>query len=183
MNRSIDSRTCAAVHNRGLPVLAAVLALAVAPLAAQTSAPPPPVLAPAAPAKPEAPRTPPRSAIQLSPAERQAIDSVEARKDKAAAKVDEGLAPTADDIKPRSEPDNSTTRIQQVYTSNRVTEVIVTPAGQTHSYVMFNREGRQPYGTTQMNSGLSVPMFLRFEFGKPTPPTTPPPPPAPPPSR
>jgi hypothetical protein len=172
------------MRNRGTALLAAMLTLAAGPLAAQTTtAPPPPALTPAAAAKPAAPRSAPRSAIQLSPAERQAIDSAEANKDKAATKVDDGLAPTADDIKPRTEPDTSTTRIQQVYTSNRVTEVIVTPAGQTHSYVMYNREGRQPYGTTQVNSGLSVPMFLRFEFGKSTPPTSPPPPPASSPSR
>ena len=164
-------------------LLAVVLALVVSPLAAQTSAPPPPPLAAPAPAKPQPPRTAPRSAIQLSPAERQAIDTAEAKKDKSATQGDEGLAPTADDIKPRTEPDTSTTRIQQNYTSNRVSEVIVTPAGQTHSYVMYNREGRQPYGTTQVNSGLSVPMFLRIEFGKSTPPTSPPPPPTSSPSR
>ena len=51
--------------------------------------------------------------------------------------------------------------------SNRVSEVIVTPAGQSRSYVMHNREGQQPFSTTQMGSGgLSVPMFFRFEFGK-----------------
>jgi hypothetical protein len=70
--------------------------------------------------------------------------------------------------------------------SNRVSEVIVTPAGQSRSYVMSNREGQQPFGTTQMGpGGLSVPMFFRFEFGRTTPPpaTNPPSPPAPPPSR
>jgi hypothetical protein len=67
--------------------------------------------------------------------------------------------------------------------SNRVSEVIVTPAGRDRSYVMINREGQLPFGTTQMGSGgLSVPMFFRFEFGRTsTPPattTTTPPPPA-----
>ena len=124
------------------------------------------------------PGAPPRS-IQLSPSERAALDEAAERTDKAAAAADNGLAPTADDIKPRSDSGLNTTRIEQTRTSNRITEVIVTPAGQTHSYVMVNREFRMPYGTTQMNSGLSVPMFFRFEFGKPTPATNLPPPPSP----
>ncbi len=60
----------------------------------------------------------------------------------------------------------------------------MTPPGQSRSYVMQNREGQQPFGTTQMSSGLSVPMFFRFEFGRSSPPATnPPSPPAPSPSR
>ena len=165
-------------------LLFAALAMLCAGVAAQTTgAPPPPSMAPAAPVKPQVRPGKPRPAIQLSPTERQAIDAAEETKAKAAAQSDEGLAPTAADIKPRTEPDIGTTRIQQVYTSNRVSEVIVTPAGQTHSYVMLNREGRQPYGTTDLNSGLSVPMFFRFEFGKSTPTTPVSPPPAPSPSR
>jgi hypothetical protein len=62
-----------------------------------------------------------------------------------------------------------------------VTEITVTPANSTRSYTMFNREGRMPLGTTDLSSGLSVPQFFRFEFGRPTPPDLPqaPPPPAP----
>ena len=78
------------------------------------------------------------------------------------------LAPTTEDIKPRADDDRSTTRIEQTHVSNRVSEVIVTPAGQSRSYIMNNREGQQPFGTTQMSpGGLSVPMFLRFEFVDP----------------
>jgi hypothetical protein len=165
-------------------LLFAALAMTCAAVAAQpTGTPPPPPMAPAAPAKSQARSDKPRPAIQLSPAERHAIDAAEESKAKAASQVDEGLAPTAADIKPRTEPDSGTTRIEQIYTSNRVSEVIVTPAGQTHRYIMVNREGRQPYGTTDLNSGLSVPMFFRFEFGKSTPTTPVSPPPAPSPSR
>jgi hypothetical protein len=127
----------------------------------------------------------PRSSIQLTPAERQAIDAAQGSAEKPAP-FEDALAPTAEDIKPREADDRSTTRIEQTRVSNRVSEVIVTPAGQSHSYVMNNREGQQPFGTTQMSpGGLSVPMFLRFEFGRTTPPpvTNPPPPPAPSPSR
>ena len=132
----------------------------------------------------EAPAAP-RSSIQLTPAERQAIDAAQGSAEKP-ARVEDALAPTAEDMKPRAADDRSTTRIEQTRVSNRVSEVIVTPAGQSRSYIMNNREGQQPFGTTQMSpGGLSVPMFLRFEFGRTTPPpaTNPPSPPAPSPSR
>jgi hypothetical protein len=166
-------------------VAAAVLWLAACTAFAQApgAAPPaPPVAAPARPvqSKPAAPRP----AIQLTPAERQAIDAAENARNKP-ARIEDALAPTPDDIKPRGADEPPTaTRIEQTRVSNRVYEVIVTPAGQSRSYVMYNREGQQPYGQTQMNSGLSVPMFFRFEFGRSTPPAAnPPPPPVPPPTR
>jgi len=172
-------RTCA------VAVSAGTLSLVAGPARAQSSSAPPPLPA-ATPAKPTAQKpTPPRASIQLTPAERQAIDAAQAGAGKP-ARVEDALAPTAEDIKPRADDDNSTTRIEQTHVSNRVSEVIVTPAGQSRSYVMNNREGRQPFGTTQMSpGGLSVPMFLRFEFGRTTPPpaTNPPTPPAPSPSR
>ena len=125
-----------------------------------------------------------RPAIQLTPAERQAIEAAQAGKAQP-ARVEDALAPTPEDMKPRAADDTSnTTRIEQLHQSNRVSEVIVTPPGQSRSYVMQNREGQQPFGTTQMSSGLSVPMFFRFEFGRSSPPATnPPSPPAPSPSR
>jgi hypothetical protein len=168
-----------AVTRAGALALAAALALPVGAACAQASAPP----GAAAPAGPTPKPAAPRPSIQLSPAERQAVDAAESGKVKP-ARIEDALAPTADDIKPRAPDDANRTRIEQVHVSNRVSEVIVTPAGQSRGYVMYNREGHQPYGTTQMNSGLSVPMFFRFEFGRSTPPATnPPPPPAPTPSR
>jgi hypothetical protein len=165
------ARTCA------LAVVAGALTLVAVPGAAQSSATPPRGTAAQ---KPSAPRT----AIQLTPAERQAIDAAQAGKE-APARVEDALAPTPEDIKPRAADEPSaTTRIEQLHQSNRVSEVIVTPPGQSRSYVMHNREGQQPFGATQMNSGLSVPMFFRIEFGKSAPPATnPPSPPAPSPSR
>ena len=126
-------------------------------------------------------RTKPRRAIELSPAERQAIDERELKAVKPAS-VEEALQP-----KPAGDPDNAkierddssnTTRIEQFRTSNRITEVVVTPAGTSRSYSMTNREGRQPLGTTQMSPGLSVPNFFKFEFGRaaPAPLQAPPPP-------
>jgi len=153
---------------------------------AQAPAPPPPPMptstetraAKPAPAKP-------RRAIELSPAERQAIDERESKTVKPAS-VEEALQP-----KPAGDPDNvkverddlsNTTRIEQFRTSNRISEVVVTPAGSSRSYSMTNNEGRQPLGTTQMSPGLSVPNFFKFEFGRTTPPPlqAPTPPPTPP---
>jgi hypothetical protein len=175
----------AVAWTRSLAVAAGALLLVAGAASAQSSSAPP-ALPAASPAKP-APHKPaaPRPSIQLTPAERQAIDTAQGSAEKP-ARVEDALAPTADDMKPRAADDRGTTRIEQTRVSNRVSEVIVTPAGQSHSYIMNNREGQQPFGTTQMSpGGLSVPMFLRFEFGRPTPPpaTNPPSPPAPPPSR
>lgn len=173
----------ASAHICAVAVAAGAAVLSGSPVGAQPSGAPPLLTAPAKvdPAR----AAPPRPGIELSPQERQAIDAARASgiTDRP-ARIEDALAPTLDDMKPRAAEDTAaTTRIEQMRTSNRVSEVVVTPPGQTHSYVMTNREGRQPFGTTQMSSGLSVPMFLRFEFGRPTPPTNLPPPPAPTPSR
>ena len=174
-----EAWTCA------LAVAAGALSLVAGQALAQSSGAPPTV-PDASPAKPAAQNpAAPRSSIQLTPAERQSIDAAQGSAGEP-ARVEDALAPTAEDIKPRAADDRNTTRIEQTRRSNRVSEVIVTPAGQSHSYIMNNREGRQPFGTTQMSpGGLSVPMFLRFEFGRTTPPpaTNPPSPPAPSPSR
>jgi hypothetical protein len=172
----------ASAHICVVAVAAGAALLGGGPLGAQPSSAPPPLLT--APARVDPAReAPPRPGIELSSQERQAIDAARGTTERP-ARIEDALAPTADDMKPRAAEDAAaTTRIEQMRTSNRVSEVVVTPPGQTHSYVMTNREGRQPFGTTQMSSGLSVPMFLRFEFGKPTPPTNLPPPPAPTPSR
>ena len=168
-----------------MKTVALAVLLAWTPMAfAQTPVAPPPPPMPAATAdKPTKPvptadkatkpaPAKPRRAIELSPAERQAIDERELQAVKPAS-IEEALQPT-----PAGDPDNAkierddtsnTTRIEQFRTSNRITEVVVTPAGSTHSYTMMNREGRQPLGTTQMNPGLSVPNFFRFEFGRSTP--------------
>ena len=165
--------------------LAVLLAWTPMAFAQTTVAPPPPPMPAATADKATKPApTKPRRAIELSPAERQAIDARELQAVKPAS-IEEALQP-----KPAGDPDNAkierddvsnTTRIEQFRTSNRITEVIVTPAGSTHSYSMMNREGKQPLGTTQMNPGLSVPNFFRFEFGRPTsaPLTAPAPPQAP----
>jgi hypothetical protein len=181
MYQSMTSGRKAAGRQLALAVAGGGLWLAGAAVLAQAPGTPP---ASSAPAKPAAQKpSPPRTAIQLTPAERQTIDAAQAGKEKP-ARVEDALAPTPEDIKPRAADDTSnTTRIEQLHQSNRVSEVIVTPSGQSRSYVMQNREGQQPFGTTQMSPGLSVPMFFRFEFGRTLPPATNPPSPPAPPSR
>ncbi len=136
---------------------------------AQAPAPPPPPIPAATDSKAKPAPSKPRRAIELSPAERQAIDERELKAVKPAS-VEEALQP-----KPAGDPDNAkierddssnTTRIEQYRTSNRISEVVVTPAGTSRSYSMTNREGRQPLGTTQMSPGLSVPNFFKLEFGR-----------------
>ena len=150
-------------------------------LAQASTVPPPPPLPSASETKSTQPSpAKPRRAIELSPTERQAIDARELKAVKPAS-VEEALQPTPDDARVERDDVSNTTRIEQLRTSNRVSEVIVTPAGTTRSYTMTNREGKQPFGTTQMTPGLSVPNFFRFEFGRaapapaspaPAPPTT-----------
>ena len=67
-----------------------------------------------------------------------------------------------EDAKVEREENENTTRIEQFRTSNRISEVIVTPPRAAHSYTMTNREGKQPFGTTQMSPGLSVPNFFKL---------------------
>jgi hypothetical protein len=151
--------------------------LLTSPVFAQANNAPPPLPAARTPAKPQ-PSTAPRRTIELTPAQRQAIDA-KAEQAVKVQSVEEALVPTAEDADaPRT--DEHRTRIEQTWTSNRVTEITVTPANSSRSYFMVNREGRMPLGTTEMSSGLSVPQFFRFEFGRPTPPAAaaPPPPPA-----
>ena len=156
-----------------LVAFALLLAWVSTSLAQPTAAPPPPPMPAATDAKSAKPApAKPRRAIELSPAEREAIDARELKAVKPAS-VEEALQPKpagdADNLKIERDDTSNTTRIEQYRTSNRISEVVVTPAGTSRSYSMTNREGRQPLGTTQMSPGLSVPNFFRFEFGRPAP--------------
>jgi hypothetical protein len=151
--------------------VALAMLLAWAPMAfAQSSvAPPPPPMPAATDGKAaKAPPAKPRRAIELSPAERQAIDARELQAVKPAS-VEDALQPKPEDAKIERDDSSHVTRIEQYRTSNRISEVVVTPAGTSRSYSMTNREGKQPFGTTEMTPGLSVPNFFRFEFGRPAP--------------
>ena len=150
-------------------LLSLLLAWAPIALAQTTVAPLPPPLPASTETKAAKPApTKPRRAIELSPAEREAIDARELKAVKPAS-VEEALQPKPEDARIERDDSASSTRIEQFRTSNRVSEVVVTPAGTSRSYSMTNREGQQPFGTTQMAPGLSVPNFFRFEFGRPAP--------------
>ena len=150
-------------------LLSLLLAWAQIALAQTTVAPLPPPFPASTETKAAKPApTKPRRAIELSPAEREAIDARELKAVKPAS-VEEALQPKPEDARIERDDSASSTRIEQFRTSNRVSEVVVTPAGTSRSYSMTNREGQQPFGTTQMAPGLSVPNFFRFEFGRPAP--------------
>ena len=71
--------------------------------------------------------------------------------------------PSPDEQLPPAGPALNETRIEQKRQANRIVEVIVTPAGSTHSYVMLNQEGQRPRTFQDIGgAGLSLPQFLRI---------------------
>jgi hypothetical protein len=108
-------------------------------------------------------------------AERQAMDKQAESRPATVTTAD--LVPSeADQATP---PDERGPRIEQRRTSNRVSEIKVTPGFGAPSYLITNREGRQPTSLTDMSSGLSIPKFFSIDFGRPTTnPAAPPPPPS-----
>jgi len=128
----------------------------------------------AAPARPAGkPAT--RQRLELPAAEKQAID---AHASAATPSAGDELVPTEADAK-APPPDEPVTRIEQIYTDNRISEIRVTPALTGRTYTITNREGQQPISATESLSGLSVPKFFTFEFGRPTERPAPPLPPPP----
>jgi hypothetical protein len=149
---------------------------------AQSTAPTTPATKPSAasPAKvspPVARPAPARQSIELTPAERQSIDAQATPPTPKRSDAEE-LVPTAADLLAPPPPEESSVRIEQFRNASRVTEVKVFPSFGGPTYVMTNREGRQPLFQTDLGPGLSVPKFFRFEFGSPNPaPAAAPPPP------
>jgi hypothetical protein len=144
---------------------------------AQANVKPSPPAASSAPAVPAAPR----SRIELSPAERQALESTNTPTLAGSAPTRDELLPTADDARALQPAEERQTVIEQVRLPNRTTEIRVTPALTGRTYTMTTREGRQPLSATGTSPGLSVPNFFTFEFGgseeRPAS-TLPPPPPS-----
>lgn len=138
-------------------------------LAAQAQTPPAASTRPdaRAPAATTAPRqaSKPTQRIELPAAEKQALEAAANPAAKPAAPADE-LVPTDADAK--ASPAEETTRIEQVRTRSGISEIRITPALTGRTYIMTNREGQQPISATETLTGLSVPKFFTFEFGKPT---------------
>jgi hypothetical protein len=132
-------------------------------------------------AKPPGGTSATRSRIELSPAERQALDGTSASTSSSSAPTRDELLPTADDARALPPAEERQTVIEQVRMPNRATEIRVTPALTGRTYTMTTREGSQPLSATGTSPGLSVPKFFTFEFGgseeRPAA-TLPPPPPS-----
>jgi hypothetical protein len=130
--------------------------------------------------KPAAPPKAPRQRIELPASERQALEAGGTARP-ATAPTQSDLVPSEADAKVPPAAEEQGTRIEQVRTSNRISEIRVTPALTGRTYTIINREGRQPTSATDTSSGLSVPKFFTFEWGRtderPAP-TLPPPPPS-----
>jgi hypothetical protein len=126
---------------------------------------PPPLPAetpPSQPAKPDAGSSGPRRTVaRLPEADRARGDA--AVRPPAPATTATGEPPD-EELLPPAHPAATETIIDQKRQGNRVVEIVVTPKGATHSYVIVNREGRQPLTTQELSSGLSTPRFLRFDF-------------------
>lgn len=177
VRRFADGVTVRIVHMRCLtllrswrdPLLATAFALAgVAAVPALAQAPTAPAQRPAAqtgaPAKPPVEPSISRKRIELPAAERKALEEGETARP-AAGPTQEELVPSAADAK-SPPPEEPVTRIEQIRTSNRISEIRVTPALTGHTYTMTNREGQQSTSATGASPGLSVPKFFTFEFGR-----------------
>jgi len=159
-------------------VAIAVAGVVATPALAQgtaTPAPRPPATSSPA-AKPAAPA--PRQRIELPASEKQALEAgTSSSSSQTLTSTD--LVPSAADAKAPPPAEQPTTRIEQIRTSNRISEIRVTPALTGRTYTITNREGRQPTSAVETSSGLSVPKFFTFEWGRPderpAPPLPPPP--------
>ena len=175
----MGSRSFPPAFRRSLPVTVLLLLATIGPTNAQNAPASPDARTPAnaAPARPAGkPAT--RQRLELPAAEKQAID---ARADAAtlpAPSPSDELVPSEADAK-APPPEEPVTRIEQVRNNNRISEIRVTPALTGRTYTMTNREGQQPISATESLSGLSVPKFFTFEFGRPTERPAPPLPPPP----
>ena len=178
----VSMRSKASRHDWRSLLKPAALALAgcvAMPVWAQGTAPPPAAQTTTAPDKPAATAGAPRQRIELPKAERQALEAGEdPRLPSAPTRAD--LVPSAADAKAPPPADEPRTRIEQIRTSNRISEIRVTPALTGRTYTITNREGRQPTSATETSPGLSVPKFFTFEWGRPEERSTPalPPPPS-----
>lgn len=175
----MGSRSFPPAFRRSLPVTVLLLLATIGPADAQNAPASPDARTPAnaAPARPAGkPAT--RQRLELPAAEKQAID---ARADAAtlpAPSPSDELVPSEADAK-APPPEEPVTRIEQVRNNNRISEIRVTPALTGRTYTMTNREGQQPISATESLSGLSVPKFFTFEFGRPVERPAPPLPPPP----
>jgi hypothetical protein len=153
-----------------MPLLSAVRALAVAVAAAcgapalGADAPPPPQLPAARDAAPAPAPGSQRRVIRAPEAEPAPVMAPPPAKPAPDANVVPWYGePSAEEQLPPAGNVSNETRIEQKRQANRIVEVIVTPAGSNHSYIMLNQEGQRPRTFQDIGgSGLSLPQFLRI---------------------
>jgi hypothetical protein len=161
MTRPFASARSALLHAAMILAAAMVLPAWAQGATSDTRAP----TAPSNAAKPAAKPATPRQRIELPAAERQALEAGTSPASGAAPTRDE-LVPTEADAKAAAL-EEPATRIEQIRTSNRISEIRVTPAMTGRTYTITNREGQQPISATDTAGGLSLPKFFNFEFGRP----------------
>jgi hypothetical protein len=147
-------------------LLVAVLLACAAPARAAPPAPlpPPPALEPAATAREEPKPSRPRTVIRApQPSAAPAAAATSPAPPAAAGEPEPLSEPDAGEELPAARKTEREVKIEQIRRSAGVTEIVVTPAFSTHSYVIVNREGarRSPQ---ENQSSLSTPRFLRFDF-------------------
>lgn len=147
----------------GFVTLAALAAGGLPAAVAQTPGPTPSVGAPAP--APAANR--PRTRIEL-PAERQKAQEASAPRSATttSAPTAADLVPTEADASAPLPAEEPRTRIEQTRTLDGNRQVTVTPALTGRPYTMTQRDGQIPMSATGSASGLSVPKFFTFEWGR-----------------
>jgi len=165
-------------RNTRIPAVFALLGCAAFSALAQGTTPAAPPQTSTSPAKPTAAPKAPRQVIELPKAERQALEAEGAPR-QTTGPTQADLVPTEADARAPLQSKEKETHIEQVRTSNRISEIRVTPALTGRMYTITNREGRQPTSATDTSSNLSVPKFFTFEWGgkeeRPSPALPPPP--------
>jgi hypothetical protein len=142
--------------------LAVAVSLGLSGLASGADAPAPPQLPAARDAKPDVPTPPSRRRVIRAPEPTPETPPGPARAPATPGVVQwYGEPSDAEQLPPAAEV-SAETRIEQKRQANRIVEVIVTPAGSTHSYIMLNQEGQRPRSVQDLGSGLSLPQFLRI---------------------
>ena len=102
-------------------------------------------------------------APQLAPEPAPELASQPARPANSGGVVQWHGEPSPDEQLPPASAAPNETRIEQKRQANRIVEVIVTPAGSTHSYIMLNQEGQRPRAFGDIGGpSLSLPQFLRI---------------------
>ena len=164
MNARLMRPAARAIVVAGLAACVAPAIGADAPVPPQLPAAKPATPAPAKPAVAPAPRDERRVIVAPEPAPEPATPPAKSSNSAASGGVVQWHGePSADEQLPPANTAANETRIEQKRQANRIVEVVVTPAGSTHSYIMLNQEGQRPRAFGDIGGpSLSLPQFLRI---------------------